>query len=123
MTTKEKIEVMQHYVDGGKIEINGISGRWKEWTDHDEPEWDWLKCKYRIKQEPEYVPYDAVNVDWLGQKIRRKDNPAANYLIVRVNTMQRTISIVTDVGCKKVLLSELFKLFTHLDGTPFGRLK
>ena len=52
-TTAEKIEVMQAFVDGKKIEaLPGIGGNGK-WVDWQDPNWDWDCCDYRVKpQEP-----------------------------------------------------------------------
>lgn len=50
MTTKEMMEVMQHYENGGKVEI-----RVKEdeggWVTVVVPSWNWVRCSYRIKPE------------------------------------------------------------------------
>ena len=52
MNTKEKVEVMQAWLDGVTIEISG-RGR-KNWRHLvlDEPLWDWKNTDYRIKPEP-----------------------------------------------------------------------
>lgn len=49
MTTKEKIAIMQAYLDGKKIQI-ATRGE-EDWEDYNivEPIWDWDSCKYRIK--------------------------------------------------------------------------
>ena len=58
MTTKEKIEIMQHYENGGVVEVlyrNKNNTKWEEskkvidgelsWT------WDYFEPNYRIKKE------------------------------------------------------------------------
>tara|TARA_R110002074_G_scaffold87218_4_gene192645 strand:+ start:2222 stop:2443 length:222 start_codon:yes stop_codon:yes gene_type:complete len=45
-TTKEKIEIMQHYRHGGKIEISKGDG---DWYDVPTPCWDWSRSYYRKK--------------------------------------------------------------------------
>lgn len=54
MTTAKKIEVMQAFLDGKKIEFFDFTFHqlgWVEWS-MGEPVWDWLKHKYRVKKEP-----------------------------------------------------------------------
>ena len=50
MTIEEQIEVMNHFKNGGEVEIENLKG---EWVDCDNPEWDWSCLRYRIKPEPE----------------------------------------------------------------------
>lgn len=51
ITTKEKIEVMQHFANGGKVEcIERFSNG--KWFTCDSPIWDWPAHDYRIKKEP-----------------------------------------------------------------------
>lgn len=52
-TTAEKIAVMTHYENGGKIQVR-IAGdpNWNDWLFPGPPIWNWLKSDYRIKPEP-----------------------------------------------------------------------
>jgi hypothetical protein len=55
MNTKEKIAVMQGFVDGRIIELRHRreGGVWGEWISPNiEPEWGWNTQDYRIKPEP-----------------------------------------------------------------------
>lgn len=53
MNTKEKIEVMQAYLDGRKIQLRGKTLRFPKWEDIEkEPEWNFINNEYRIKPEP-----------------------------------------------------------------------
>lgn len=47
-TTKEKIEIMQAYERGEKIELKRNGGKW---IDAFIPTWDWLNTDYRIKSK------------------------------------------------------------------------
>jgi hypothetical protein len=52
-TTQEKIEVMQHYLDGGKVDVKGES---LVWTPMDnEPQWEWYRLDYRKRAETKKV--------------------------------------------------------------------
>ena len=50
MNTADKIKVMQHYEDGGKIEVSIKGHHWEEWICN-VPNWDWSSTQYRIKPQ------------------------------------------------------------------------
>lgn len=51
-TLKEQIEVMQHYLNSGEVEILCDNG---EWNIISHPTWNWFKNKYRIKEEKQTI--------------------------------------------------------------------
>ena len=69
MTTKEKIEVMQAYLDGKPIESKPKKPRyreetgWASWVSHTEPVWDFWSCEYRIKPEPRIKPGPRIPIE------------------------------------------------------------
>lgn len=60
---KELLPVMQHYANGGEVEVRHPNHCWGSTVD---PAWR-DDSEYRIKPEPEYVPLEAE--DWI------KDGP------------------------------------------------
>ncbi len=46
-TLKEKIEIMQHFKDGGKVEISSVLKGDGDWYDVPTPCWDWSRSYYR----------------------------------------------------------------------------
>lgn len=62
MNTKEKIEVMQAYLDGKKIEYCPSYGVWTEFSNANDPVWEWGNTQYRIKPEPRewWIVFDAA---------------------------------------------------------------
>jgi hypothetical protein len=52
--TQAMIKVMQHFEDGGEVEVSFHNDAW---TVIPVPIWDWRSRTYRIKATPEYVPY------------------------------------------------------------------
>ncbi len=54
MTTAEKIEVMQAFAAGKKIQIKEKSTNfWDDWRCPFDPVWSWDSCDYRVKPEEE----------------------------------------------------------------------
>ena len=50
-TIEEMIEVMQHYTNGGDVEIFSND----KWVDAIKPGWNWNHCDYRIKEQKKAV--------------------------------------------------------------------
>lgn len=68
-TTEEKIEVMQAYADGKKIEFKTMRFAADGWaTLVAPPVWNWVEYNYRIKQEPRefVVAYREDNGKLIG---------------------------------------------------------
>jgi hypothetical protein len=54
-TTKEKIEIMQAYIDGIPVQHQS-SGRWGILSENRNPSWYWASFNYRIKPpEPKVI--------------------------------------------------------------------
>ena len=53
MELKEMIEIMQHFENGGDVEISSKNGNC--WTKITSPSWDWVYHEYRIKPEKQKV--------------------------------------------------------------------
>ena len=54
MNTKEKIEIMQAFLKGKKIQVKvkGTNEEFKDFISTKEPTWDWTHFEYRVKPEP-----------------------------------------------------------------------
>ena len=50
-TLQEQIEMMQHFANGGEIEIFMND----EWKDAISPGWNWNHCDYRIKEQKKTI--------------------------------------------------------------------
>ena len=55
MEISEKIKVMQHYADGGKVEYSEKKGGVNHWTTVTSPSWDWAYFEYRIKEQKQKI--------------------------------------------------------------------
>jgi len=56
-TIQEQLAVMQHFADGGKVEMQYADGTWKL---NDAPQWEWWSINYRIAEEAD--PYAELKV-------------------------------------------------------------
>ena len=67
-TIQEQIQVMQHYANGGDIEIFSNDN----WVDAINPGWNWNHCDYRIKEQKKTVIIEK----WLC-----KDGDTSYYIV------------------------------------------
>ena len=133
MTTQEKIEVMQGFVDGKQIEFTEVErDNWREYPqDLIAPSWNWERNNYRIKPEKKYRPYTDANEmiadgakrfvvgDWPSIVmpmiwVRFKDANAP-YLVCGY------LSSSVAIGVARPSFSELLDDYTYLDGSPCGK--
>ena len=108
-TTEEMIAVMQAYVDGKEIEYESYS-KWEKVT---EPAWNWGGNDYRVKPEPEYIPFTFEDAEFLmGKVVKHKHKH-----------MMLNISTVTDTHVDGYSFVRFLDDFTFLDGSPCGKPK
>ena len=134
MTTQEKIEVMQAYAEGKKIEWRTIGSpkKWVEWTYSDEPSWNWVVNDYRIKPKPTYRPYKDTEemIADFKKRFNAKVPPYAMPMIwVKRKDDSDIAKLITEFGYSCVWLSinpvgitmsKLFQDYAYLDGSPCG---
>lgn len=117
--TKEQLQkhwkTIEAWKNGAEIEfLSPICD--KKWHKCGEP--DWLEhYEYRIKTQPEYVPFDFSDAEKLIGKAVVFKSDGNIYQIIAVN---KTHCAVCTEGWEYKMLLESF---TFLDGTPCGKLK
>lgn len=62
-TLEEKIEVMQHYLNGGKITVDG-----NVWIFNVDPNFNWEVSDYSIYEEPKTKP--SINWEHVNKKFK-----------------------------------------------------
>ena len=91
MEIKEMIKVMQHYENGGDVEVYK-TGRW---TIAVNPIWDWDNFEYRIKEQKQKITIEK----WLMQDTIDKE-----YRIIETSLVDSLINF------KKVKLIESYEV-------------
>lgn len=121
---KDRIDLMQAYVDGKQIQyFNRLEGKWEDTTD---PRWS-HGSSYRIKPEPNYRPFKNAEEFWQEMKKHRpfgwiKNKNDGHYAMVT------TVDAATGEDNKHIgisggniwTLSETMCDYTFADGEPFG---
>lgn len=127
--TKERIAVMQAYVDGKQIQVKSSDSKW---ADVPEPSWS-INGNYRIKPEPKYRPFKNTVECWLEML---KHQPFGWVKTIANIPELHNISAIFPSAEFPVLLgidleggeareyslklSEMYDLYTFADGAQFG---
>lgn len=130
--TKERIAVMQAYVDGKQIQVESSDSKW---ADVPEPSWS-INGNYRIKPEPKYRPFKNAEECWqemlkhqpFGWIKEKGDKPSYELLACVSENDEAPISFASygsAVGMGVTVrsnceFSKTFNGFTFADGAPFG---
>lgn len=109
--TKERIKVMQAYIDGKEIEVQSLSGAWFLTTN---PAWSPDK-KYRIKTE--YRPFKNNEECW---EEMQKHQPFGWVKYKETKSLIKEVSSICVEIDKNYYFFEAIEVFTFADGTPFG---
>lgn len=129
MNTEEKIEVMQAYLNGKKIQVKGKrDDTWEDYNHKSEPDWDWFRCDYRIKPELKLRPYkdfmemakDAVKHGVDGDTFMIEDKNKKCIGTVSLVPDGVVKYYYSDLEDEFISFAELAEKYTWLDGTPCG---
>jgi len=128
MTTQEKLEVMEGFVEGKKIQWRPKGDiKWDDCVYG--PDWNWGMNDYRIKPEEKYRPYkDAAELktDFFKDcpEMSKRYRPAI--WIVMSNGSEFEVSGFSDDGDFVLIdddyysMKDLLENFKYLDGSPCG---
>jgi len=107
----EAIKVLTHYINGGEIEFRDKGE--KLWLQVSSPSFDFHLCEYRIKPEPELIPFDFSDAAFLiGKAVKHK---TLNYV--------ELIKFISDKFVGDSSFNDLLKYYTFLDGAACGKIK
>ena len=80
MELKEMIKVMQHYDNGGEVQVKLKNTNDNHWATVSSPSWDWVYREYRIKEEKQKVTIEK----WLC-----RDNNGYDVLIFETSNVDK----------------------------------
>jgi hypothetical protein len=92
-TRKEQLEIELAFENGSKIE--SVSLGMSDYGLNEYPIWNWKQYDYRIKEEPQRVPFDGSDAfNLVGQKFKSSNDDSDVYLCVHANFIVVTLSDV-----------------------------
>ena len=116
--TKENLikwwDVIEAQKEGKKIQAKH-SGE-TDWYDTSNPSY-FANIEYRLKPEPELIPYDFSDSEMLIGKIIRHKETATIRMILAVTQ----VGVETNNG--HINFFKLLDIFTSLDGKPLGKIQ
>lgn len=127
--TKERIAVMQAYVDGKQIQLQLPDGKWAEIPD---PDWC-TNANYRVKPRSKYRPFKDADECW--QEMLKHQPFGWVKTIANIPELHNISAIFLSAEFPVLLcidleegeareyllkLSKMYDLYTFADGTPFG---
>lgn len=121
MTTQEKIEVMQAYLDGKQIQLRYDHMLiWEDLLPGCEPIWNWGDRDFRVKPEPKLRPYNSAEefVEAMkehGPMVMWKSS-CLYYMPIETTTGQNIV--LSDN--RRLTLQEAFDYLFWQDGTTCG---
>lgn len=128
MTTQEKIEVMEGFVEGKKIQWRPkFDIKWDDCVYG--PDWNWNMNDYRIKPEEKYRPYKDTNelkADFFKDCPQMSKRYRMAIWVVMPNGTELEITGFSGNGEYALIngeyysMEDLFKDFKYPDGSPFG---
>lgn len=115
--TKERIAMMQAYVDGKQIQGKCSDGKW---ADVPEPSWS-INGNFRVKPEPKYRPFKNADECWqemlkhqpFGWLREKKRNVRTQIGFMHTEGIQGTSGGSSNYKA-------FFDCFSFADGAPFG---
>lgn len=121
MGINQQIAVMQAFAEGKKIEIRGR--RSKEWSDIEDPSWDWVGFDYRIKPEPKLRPYtfEELQAEMAKGKIAVKTKGESHiFIISQVHDDFKEGYQIQLSDWRQISYKQLLRCCQWLDGSPCG---
>lgn len=117
--TKERIAVMQAYVDGKQIQGMCSDGKW---VDVPEPSWS-INGNFRIKPEPKYRPFKDSDECW-QEMLTHQPFGWIKYQCDFFQIIHVDDNLIGyGSACGTILhnkFEDIFKDSTFADGAPFG---
>jgi hypothetical protein len=123
MDTKEKIKVMQAFVDGKTIVFTALrTERWRE-ADSEELTWDWGNFEYKVKDEYRPFLYGIDDLkELLGKAILSKNDSCSSRIIGIVLDNNRVCVGSSRDDENWIPYKELLENWLFDDETPCGVL-
>ena len=120
---KELMPIIQAFAEGKTIQYYDSLIDIADWEDCENPDFENLTYKFRIKPEPTYRPFKDAEECWLEMQ---KHQPFG-WVKDKKDGHHALITAVDDDTCGMSLngnaawsLSGIMDLFTFADGVPFG---
>ena len=123
---KEFLPIIQAFAEGKTIQVQENEGYWR---DADVLHFNYDTCRYRIKPEPKYRPFNSAEECWQEMQKHqpfgwlKSDDPNIGFVLInQVAENQRNNDelLIWYAGSSQDTAEEMFRFLTFADGSVFG---
>ena len=117
---KELMPIIQAFAEGKTIQYYDSLIDIADWEDCENPNFENLTYKFRIKPEPTYRPFVNAEECWQEMKKHQPFGWVKSTLFKDLDLVKRVTTLYVEINRDIIDYKDALEKFTFADGTPFG---
>ena len=117
---KELMPIIQAFAEGKTIQYYDSLIDIADWEDCENPNFENLTYKFRIKPEPTYRPFINAEECWQEMQKHQPFGWVKSTLFKDLALVKRVTTLYVEINRDIIDYKDALEKFTFADGTPFG---
>ena len=117
---KALLPIIQAYAEGKTIQYYDTLIDIDDWEDCENPNFENLTYKFRIKPEPTYRPFVNAEECWQEMQKHQPFGWVKSTLFKDLALVKRVTTLYVEINRDIIDYKDALEKFTFADGTPFG---
>ena len=117
---KELLPIIQAFAEGKTIQYYDSIMDIADWEDCENPDFENLTYKFRIKPEPTYRPFKDAEECWQEMQKHQPFGWVKSTLFKDLALVKRVTTLYVEINRDIIDYKDALEKFTFADGTPFG---
>ena len=117
---KELMPIIQAFAEGKTIQYYDSLIDIADWEDCENPNFENLTYKFRIKPEPTYRPFVNAEECWQEMQKHQPFGWVKSTLFKDLALVKRVTTLYVEINRDIIDYKDALEKFTFADGTPFG---
>ena len=117
---KELMPIIQAFAEGKTIQYYDSLIDIADWEDCENPNFENLTYKFRIKPEPTYRPFVNAEECWQEMQKHQPFGWVKSTLFKDFSLVKRVTTLYVEINRDIIDYKDALEKFTFADGTPFG---
>ena len=117
---KELMPIIQAFAEGKTIQYYDSLIDIADWEDCENPNFENLTYKFRIKPEPTYRPFKDAEECWQEMQKHQPFGWVKSTLFKDFDLVQRVTTLYVEINREIIDYKDALDKFTFADGTNFG---
>ena len=117
---KALMPIIQAYAEGKTIQYYDSLIDIADWEDCENPNFENLTYKFRIKPEPTYRPFVNAEECWQEMQKHQPFGWVKSTLFKDLALVKRVTTLYVEINRDIIDYKDALEKFTFADGTPFG---